>query len=187
MKDFNITSIKFVKSAVDQFPEDKNIEFAFIGRSNVGKSSLINSITNNKKIARVSKTPGCTKLINFFLANNSFYIVDLPGYGFANISKSTLDSWESMVENYLLSSRNKIVFLLVDSRRGLKDSEMKMLNWMIQNNINYRLIYTKIDKLKRNMLRENIKNSKEDIFLSSHSNEGISEIISFMGIYVNKF
>lgn len=115
-----IKQADFVKSAVYEkdYPEQlKNMEFAFVGRSNVGKSSLINSITGRKKLAKTSKTPGRTQLINFFSVNKEFYIVDLPGYGFAKVPKEMKVEWGKTMDRYIASSRNKLVFVLLDIRR----------------------------------------------------------------------
>ena len=115
-----INKSEFVKSAVMEkdYPEFNNIvEFSFIGRSNVGKSSLINSLTKRKNLARTSKTPGRTQLINYFLINNAIHFVDLPGYGFAKVPDSVKKNWGKTIESYLMSDREKVVFLLLDLRR----------------------------------------------------------------------
>ena len=114
-----IKQSEFIISAVkrDQYPKDDRVEVAFVGRSNVGKSSIINALTNRRKLAKVSGTPGKTRLINFFLINNDFYLVDLPGYGYAKVSKKEKESWGKTIETYLNGREElKRVVLLVDSR-----------------------------------------------------------------------
>ena len=114
-----IKQSEFITSAVkqSQYPVDNRVEVAFVGRSNVGKSSIINALTNRRKLAKVSQTPGKTRLINFFLINNDFYLVDLPGYGYAKVSKKEKESWGKVIETYLNGREElKRVILLVDSR-----------------------------------------------------------------------
>lgn len=173
-----IKNVKFVKSAVkeNEYPDLKKLEIAFIGRSNVGKSSLINAITNRKKLAIVSKLPGRTRLINFFLINENIYLVDLPGYGFANLPISMKNSWKNMIENYLTSNRKKLAFILVDVRRAIEKEEEQMIEWLEFHKIPYYIIFTKSDKIGRNLLREQEKKFKNSIFTSSHSKEGIDSI-----------
>lgn len=181
----------FVKSAVfeKEYPEIlKNIEFAFVGRSNVGKSSLINSITYRLKLARTSKTPGRTQLINYFLINNEFYIVDLPGYGFAKVPKAMKDKWSKTLENYFSSKREKLIFVLLDIRRIPSDEDIQMLEFLEHFNIEYRIIFTKMDKLSNNEKFKQLKEIKKklvfdnsDVFFhSSQTNLGRDEILDFM-------
>lgn len=171
-----IKKIKFIKSAEYEkdFPESK-LDIAMVGKSNVGKSSLINKITNNRKIARVSKSPGCTAYVNFFLANDSFYIVDLPGYGFAKVPNRIRQKWKVVVEGYLKTDRVKLVLLLVDVARDLDSDAEQMIEWLEYYNIEYRVIYTKIDKLKRNDLRRK-RLEKKGIYISSKSGEGQEDL-----------
>lgn len=123
-------------------------EIAFAGRSNVGKSSLINAVVGKKNCARVSKTPGRTQQINFFDIKNKLLLVDLPGYGYAQVSKSARKSWEDLIINYLHSSAYlRRVFLLVDSRHGLKPNDMQLMNIFEQFAIVYQIILTKVDKV----------------------------------------
>lgn len=181
----------FVKSAVfeKEYPEIlNNVEFAFVGRSNVGKSSLINSITYRLKLARTSKTPGRTQLINYFLINNEFYIVDLPGYGFAKVPKAMKDKWSKTLENYFSSKREKLVFVLLDIRRIPSDEDIQMLEFLEHFNIEYRIIFTKMDKLSNNEKFKQLKEIKKklvfdnsDVFFhSSQTNLGRDEILDFM-------
>ncbi len=187
----NIKKADFIKSSVhknDLPPELENIEFAFVGRSNVGKSSLINSITFRNKLARTSKTPGRTQLINYFLINNEFYIVDLPGYGFAKVPKSIKEKWNNIIGSYLANNRNKIVFVLLDIRRIPSEEDIEMLKWLEYNNLDYKIIFTKIDKLSNNEKFNQLKKIKnklvfnnEDVFFhSSLNNKGREEILSFI-------
>ena len=115
-----ISSVEFVKSAVKvrDFPPELRGEIAFAGRSNVGKSSLINTLVNRKKLAKISSTPGRTRTINYFVINDDFYFVDLPGYGYAKVSKSMRESWRPMVDNYLKSKRLAGLILIIDIRRN---------------------------------------------------------------------
>jgi GTP-binding protein len=124
-------------------------EIAFAGRSNVGKSSLINSLLNRRKLAMVSKTPGKTQLLNYFLIDDSFYFVDLPGYGFARVSKTMQRNWGKLVEGYLHeSSELRGVIVILESRRGAKDEDLELLNWLQTYQRPCIIVLTKIDKLK---------------------------------------
>ena len=148
----NITSATFISSSPDyqKCPKVDLPEFAFIGRSNVGKSSLINMLTGRKSLAKVSGTPGKTRLINHFLANDTWYLVDLPGIGFAKIPKSERLRLESMIEGYLLHRDNlKLIFLLVDSRHEPQKIDIDFMAWLIRNNLPFALLFTKSDKLSK--------------------------------------
>ena len=162
-------------------------EIAFIGRSNVGKSSLINAITNSK-IAIVSKTPGRTKQLNFFQIKDKLTIVDMPGYGYAKASRNEVENWNNLIFNYLLSRRNlERVFLLIDSRHGLKENDEEMMNILDSRGILYQIILTKIDEIKLTELQVKVENMNytfkkhpalfnEVLFASSKENLGISQI-----------
>ena len=157
---------EFVKSAVYEkdYPEElNNMEFAFVGRSNVGKSSLINSITGRKKLAKTSKTPGRTQLINYFKINNQFYIVDLPGYGFAKVPKAMKAEWGKTMERYVASPRKKLVFVLLDIRRIPSQEDMDMLIWLDHHNIPFKIIFTKMDKVSNNEKFKCMKDIKKKI------------------------
>jgi GTP-binding protein len=144
--------VTFVKGAVsiDGLPKADRPEIAFAGRSNVGKSSLINALTNRKNLARASNTPGRTQEINYFdLSAGKFYLVDLPGYGFAAAPKKSVDAWSRFTLDYLRSrSKLKRVFLLIDSRRGLGDVDLGILKQLDSAAVGYQVVLTKIDKLK---------------------------------------
>lgn len=181
----------FVKSAVKEegYPECLGIEFAFVGKSNVGKSSLINSLTNRKKLAKTSKTPGRTQLINYFIINKSIYFVDLPGYGFAKVPVYVKAEWGKIIESYLMSERKKLVFLLLDIRRIPSEDDKQLIEWLIHFGIDFRIIFTKVDKLSNNQRFNQIKEIKksfpmfkyEHFFYSSLSNEGREKLLEFIG------
>ena len=187
-----INKSEFVKSAVVEkdYPDSNNIvEFSFIGRSNVGKSSLINSLTKRKSLARTSKTPGRTQLINYFLINDKIYFVDLPGYGFAKVSDAVKKNWGKTIESYLISNREKVVFLLLDLRRVPSNEDMEMLKWLEHFGIEYYIIFTKADKLSNNEkfkqlkeIRKKLVFKNEDVFFySSLKNTGREELLNFIG------
>lgn len=192
-----IKQADFVKSAVYEkdYPEElNNMEFAFVGRSNVGKSSLINSITRRGKLARVSKTPGRTQLINYFKINNEFFIVDLPGYGFAKVPKAMKAEWGQTMERYLASNRKKLVFVLLDIRRVPTAEDMEMLEWLDHFNIPFKIVFTKMDKVSNNekfrclkAIRTKIEFHNEDVFFhSSLKNTGREEILNYIEEVLNE-
>ena len=151
---FTISSAK-----ISQCPQDTKAEFAFIGRSNVGKSSLINMLTNHKGLAKTSATPGKTLLINHFLINNEWYIVDLPGYGFAKRSKSVQRSIEEMISSYILRREQLVnVFLLIDVRHNPQKIDTEFMTWLGENDIPFSIVFTKADKLSAAQLRQNVDN-----------------------------
>ncbi|MDD5571785.1 MAG: ribosome biogenesis GTP-binding protein YihA/YsxC [Bacteroidales bacterium] len=161
-----IKSAEFIKSATDvsNCPKNNLPEYAFIGRSNVGKSSLINMLVNKKNLAKTSTTPGKTQFINYFLINSEFYFVDLPGYGFAKVSKQIKEKWEGMIKNYILKREKlAIIFILIDSRIEPQQSDLRFLEWLGKNKIKFVLLYTKADKLKKQELRENILSYKTEL------------------------
>lgn len=164
-----IKQSEFIISAVkkEQYPIDNRAEIAFVGRSNVGKSSIINALTNRRKLAKTSQTPGKTRLINFFLINNDFYLVDLPGYGYAKVSKKEQESWGRTIERYIVDREQlKRVVLLVDSRHKPTADDIKMLEWIRHYQYNYVVIATKSDKLSNNDLRKSEKVIKEALDLT---------------------
>ena len=150
-----ITSAEFIKSIADtsQMPSDSFPQVAFAGRSNVGKSSLMNSLLNRKKLVQVSSTPGKTRLINFFLINNKFYFVDLPGYGYAKVSKQMYKSWQKLLENYLLQSKKLTgVVVLIDLRHLITEADLLLIEWLEHNKMPVIIAGTKSDKLSKNKI-----------------------------------
>ena len=187
-----IKNSKFVKSLVylKDKPDIKLPEIACVGRSNVGKSSLINSLLNRKKLVQVSKSPGKTKLINYFEINKNFYIVDLPGYGFAKVSHSEKNLWKKMIENYLLKSSDlKLVLTLTDVRHGPQKSDLALIEWLEHKKIPFYVIATKTDKLSKTKLQNNLNKfyRKHQIiknrFLpySSVTKQGREELLQIIG------
>ena len=158
-----INTATFVISAVNiaGCPKPTLPEYAFIGRSNVGKSSLINALTGRNKLAKISNTPGKTRLINHFLINDNWYLVDLPGYGYARISKKDRAAWGKMSEEYILNRPNLLtVFLLIDSRHAPQKSDLEFIEWMGGNEIPFSMVYTKTDKLSKRELSDNLESYK---------------------------
>lgn len=173
---------------VKSFPNFSIPEIAIAGRSNVGKSSLINAITNNKKNAKTSSRPGCTKQINFYLINKSFMVlVDLPGYGYSKATRATINNYLFLMEYYLLNSKNLLkVILLIDVKVGFKEIDLDFINWLELNHIYYQLVLTKIDRVSKEILDVNINYIKNlnlgfviypVISASSKYKQGIGELI----------
>ena len=161
-----IKTAKFIisNSDIKKCPSPTLPEYAFIGRSNVGKSSLINMLTNHKKLAKTSSTPGKTQLINHFLINDSWYLVDLPGYGYARSSKSERKAWKKMIDTYLLTRRNLMcTFLLIDSRIPLQKNDLEFMTWLATHQLPFIIIYTKSDKLSVKKLAPSIKLIQDEI------------------------
>lgn len=193
-----IKQSEFTISAVkpEQYPTDNRVEFAFVGRSNVGKSSLINTLTNRRKLVKVSGTPGKTRLINFFIINNEFYFVDLPGYGYAKVSKSEKATWGQMMEKYLVNRPQlKKVVLLVDSRHKPTNDDISMYEWIKHYGYGIVVVATKKDKLTKNelfksnkLIRETLKMDKDEplLFFSSLKKEGKEDLLEelFKGIEI---
>lgn len=167
-------------------PENDKPEIAFAGKSNVGKSSLINALLNRKSFARTSSEPGKTQTINFYNINNAMYCVDLPGYGFAKVSRETQAKWGKMIENYLKKSNVlKAVFLLIDIRHEPGNNDKEMYDWIVYNGFNPIIIATKLDKIKRSQVQKNVKIIKEKLQVkpgtkiipfSSHTKQGREEV-----------
>ena len=161
---FRIKSASYVKSVLDlkSLPPDRLPEIAFAGRSNVGKSSALNRLVNVKNLAKTSSTPGKTRLINFFLINKDLYFVDLPGYGYAQTSKSMRKSWGKLVEGYLKERENlKGTVLLVDSRRGPLQPDLELVEWLDFYGKRKLIVLTKSDKLSRSALWECMKSARQ--------------------------
>lgn len=179
-----------------QYPVTGLPEIAFAGRSNVGKSSLINSLVNRKSLARTSQTPGKTRVINFFDVNEEIYLVDLPGYGYARVAKDEKAKWGKMIEAYLNSREElKLVILLVDIRHEPTNDDMLMFDWMKATGSQMLVVATKADKLTRNhrnqslvKIRKTLKMTKEDILLhfSSQTKEGRDELWEIIEKYTLK-
>jgi GTP-binding protein len=181
-----ILSAEFVISAVGpkQFPRDSKPQIAIAGRSNVGKSSIINSLLHRKNLVKTSQTPGKTQLINFFVINGAFYFVDLPGYGYARVPYAVTDAWAPMIEGYLKNTSHlSAVVVLLDSRRELDERDVRLIDWLRQYDIPLICALTKIDKLNRqetDRARRSISAALEindDLILTSaKSGRGIKEL-----------
>ncbi|MGI9380830.1 MAG: ribosome biogenesis GTP-binding protein YihA/YsxC [Methyloligellaceae bacterium] len=180
----------FIKGVVsiDDLPAGDRMEVAFAGRSNVGKSSLINALCNRKNLARTSNTPGRTREINFFELTSQYYIVDLPGYGYARVSKSTVSRWTALMKAYLRGRTSlRRVFVLIDSRHGLKKSDLEFCAELDTAAVSYQCVLTKIDKIKRTNLEKTITATEkllakhpaafpEILVTSSQKNIGLDEL-----------
>jgi len=161
-----IYSSKFITSnnRADTLPPGNIPEYAFIGRSNVGKSSLINMLTDNKKLAKTSSTPGKTQLINHFKINDSWYLVDLPGYGYAKTSKQNRKHFQKLITDYLTTRKNLVnTFVLVDARHEPQKIDLAFMEWMGKKRIPFAIVFTKADKLSSNQLNKNIKKYKQKL------------------------
>ena len=194
-----IKKAEFVLSAPRESmcPKDTKPEYAFIGRSNVGKSSLINMLTNNRKLAKTSSTPGKTLLINHFIINNEWYLVDLPGYGFAKRSKSELQKLEQMITGYLLQRQQLVnVFLLVDIRLEAQKVDLDFIQWLGDSSVPFAIVFTKADKLSATKANQNVEAYKKvlsetweelpPIFITSaEKKQGRDEILDYIS-QINK-
>jgi GTP-binding protein len=169
-----VTSAKFLKSATEpsQYPGESNPEIAFAGRSNVGKSSLINTLLNRKRLARTSAVPGKTQLINFFTINDRLSFVDLPGYGYAKVPLSVKKTWGPMVERYLKERKNLcLVILIIDIRRDPSDDDLALIEWLHHYDVNFIYVLTKVDKLSKNQVI--VRRRKIMEFLKTMQDENI--------------
>ena len=163
-----ITSVEFTTSAVrrSQYPTDKKPEFLLVGRSNVGKSSFINTLVNRKSLARISSIPGKTQTLNFYLINELFYLVDVPGYGFAKVSKQLKNKFGLIIEDYLKERDNlKMVFMLIDFRHKPTNDDVLMYNYLKYYNIPVTIVATKSDKVSKNNYDKNKKIIKDTLNL----------------------
>lgn len=179
-------------SDVAKCPAADRPEYAFIGRSNVGKSSLINMLTNKKSLAKTSGRPGKTQLINHFLINKEWYLVDLPGYGYAKVPKAERLKWEKFLKRYILKRENLFcLFVLIDSRHEAQKVDLDFMAWLGISEIPFSIIFTKTDKLKPEELEENLKAYEEKLFetwetmpgyfiSSSETTAGKEEILDFI-------
>ena len=189
-----IKSAEFVvsNSQVEKCPSTHLPEYAFIGRSNVGKSSLINMLTNNKNLAKTSGKPGKTQLINHFLINKNWYLVDLPGYGYARVSKKAKKTFQKFITDYFKNRKELIMaFVLVDIRHEPQKIDLDFMYWLGENQLPFSIIFTKADKLKPTKIEEHIKNYS-DIMLefweempnyfvtSATKNIGKEELLSYI-------
>ena len=173
-------------------PRDGKPEFAFIGRSNVGKSSLINMLTNKKGLAKVSVTPGKTQLLNFFEINESWYLVDLPGYGYARTSKVKKEGFSKMIRTYLTQRPDLYVaFVLIDIRHPLQTIDKEFINWCGENSVPFSIVFTKADKIGKNQVAANVDIIKRDLLkswnelpqqfiTSAETKEGQKEILQYI-------
>ncbi len=160
LKEKDFAKASFEKSATnrEESPPFRLPEIAFAGRSNVGKSSLLNSIFNRKNLVKTSSTPGKTQLINYFNISDKIYCVDLPGYGFAKIPKTQKAKWQKMIETYFLENKNLLkVYLLIDSRHNHMDIDREMIGWLDHLGLNYSIVLSKSDKIKKSELQKRIK------------------------------
>ena len=158
-----IKDAQFVQSStrIHEKPQDRLPEFAFIGRSNVGKSSLINMLCNRRGLAKTSQTPGKTRLVNHFRINGSWYIVDLPGYGYAKMSNKGREELRRIISDYILGSGEMVLlFILIDSRHDLGKVDLEFLDWVGENGVPFALIFTKGDKMGPNVLKAQIEKNK---------------------------
>ena len=193
IKKVNLDIVIGVTSAI---PDTEFPEVAFAGKSNVGKSSLINALMNRKSYARTSSQPGKTQTINFYNINDAMYLVDLPGYGYANASPALKAKWGKMIEKYLRQSANlKQVFLLVDIRHDPSENDKMMYNWIVDNGFRPVIIATKLDKLKRSQIAKHVKavraglGLKEDDILipfSSQTKQGLDELWNTIEGYIGQ-
>lgn len=194
-----INHAEYVTSSVKlgQCPEPDKPEYAFIGRSNVGKSSLINMLTGRRKLAKVSGAPGKTITINHFIIDNAWYLVDLPGYGYAKRSKSERAKWEKMIRSYILGRTNLLtVFLLIDIRHEPQKNDLDFMGWLAVSQIPFTVVFTKCDKLTINQQDKNQKNYKQKllqdweelpnmIVTSATKKDGKEELLAYIEITSN--
>lgn len=191
---FSKTSAKVTDCPKPVFPE-----YAFIGRSNVGKSSLINMLCGNNKLAKTSSTPGKTKIINHFLINDSWYLVDLPGYGYAKTAKTNREIFEGIITSYITKRESLVcLFVLVDYRLPLQQIDAEFMQWLGEKNIPFCIVFTKADKLSKTELKKNLENYLlkvsymfEDepnyIVSSSKNKNGKEEILQFIEDHLDLF
>jgi GTP-binding protein len=189
-----IKQAEFVISNTDLrlCPEPNMPEYAFIGRSNVGKSSLINMLTNNKSLAKISSKPGKTRLINHFLINKEWYLVDLPGYGYAKVNHNARDQFQKFISRYMTTRENLTnVFVLVDSRHKPQDIDLDFMVWLGEHGVPFSMVFTKFDKLKKSEQKKSIQLYKAEMLkmweemppyfiTSSVSSEGKEELLAYI-------
>jgi len=193
-----IRSATFISSFAElkQLPKTSIPEFAFIGRSNVGKSSLINMLCNNNKLAKTSSTPGKTQTINHFLINENWYLVDLPGYGYAKVSKTKRAQWQDFIMKYL-TKRDSLIntFVLIDARLKPQKIDLEFMNWMGKNELPFSIVFTKTDKISSKVLKQNIADFENELYrtwqelppifiTSANKRIGKDEILEFIEAYL---
>lgn len=189
-------SLETVCGITSKLPDSKYPEVAFAGKSNVGKSSLINALMNRKSLARTSAQPGKTQTINFYNINDALYFVDLPGYGYANASEEVKAKWGKMIEDYLHKSKKlKAVFLLIDIRHEPGNNDCIMYDWIVKQGYEPIIIATKLDKIKRSqiakqvkLIRETLKMKSETIIIpfSAETKQGRDEIYTVIDSYITE-
>ena len=195
MEPFHIKKAVFVTSVGQKgdYPEKRPAEIALVGRSNVGKSSLINCLTGNGKLARISAAPGKTRLVNYYLINDSFYLVDLPGYGFAQRSKGERESWGQLMESYLTSGRVDHLLLLLDIRHEPTGEDRQMMSFLLYHNIPFTVVATKADKIAKSK-RQSAANRNAKLAgappwglpFSSETGEGREALLARLGSIVGE-
>ena len=188
--------LETVCGITSRLPENELPEFAFAGKSNVGKSSLINALMNRKSLARTSSQPGKTQTINFYLINQNMYYVDLPGYGYAKVSVEVKAKWGKMIERYLRSSKAlKCVFLLIDIRHEPSANDRMMYDWIVENGYHPVIIATKLDKIKRSqtakqvkLIRDTLGMGKDGVLIpfSAETKQGREEIWAYLEGYLGQ-
>lgn len=187
-------NLEIVIGVTSKIPETNLPEVAFAGKSNVGKSSLINALMRRKSYARTSSQPGKTQTINFYNINELMYLVDLPGYGYAKVSEAVKAKWGKMIEKYLRSSKQlKQVFLLIDIRHDPSANDKMMYDWIVENGFRPIIVATKLDKIKRSQIQKQVKAvrnglglKKEDVLIpfSSETKQGLEELWKYVDSYV---
>ncbi|ADH60436.1 ribosome biogenesis GTP-binding protein YsxC [Thermoanaerobacter mathranii subsp. mathranii str. A3] len=184
-----IKTVEFTRSAFneEQYPKDDLPQIVIAGRSNVGKSTLINTVLNRKNLAKTSSKPGKTRGINFYLINNKFYLVDLPGYGYAKVSKEMKKQWAHNIETFLNTSRNlRHGLLLIDIRRVPTEDDLLMINWFKYKNLPFTVVLTKADKVSKSQAQKAVKdvckifniNREEVVVFSALEKIGVSQVLS---------
>ena len=191
----DIFKSEFIASSpnVKNCPNELIPEYAFIGRSNVGKSSLVNSICRKKKLAKISGTPGKTKLINHFKINDSWYLTDLPGYGYANVSKTVKKNIDKLIIDYFLHRKQvKLIFLIIDIRHKPLDIDLSFMLWLINQGKRFSVIFSKCDKIEKGIfkaqdymleIKNKLNNNPKYFITSSKKKEGIDEVLKYINSY----
>jgi len=188
--------VEFITSVFNnsQLPPPDYPEIAFAGRSNVGKSSLINKLVNRRGLVKVSARPGKTQSLNFFLVEDNLYLVDLPGYGFAKVPKKVKNDWHGMISSYLEKRESlRCVVVIVDLRHGVKEQDLELVTWLQMINLPILMVYTKADKLKRGQRQQNAMtldsgfgvDRSERVIFSSKTGEGMSDLLAALDRYLD--